>query len=368
MSSIVTEILPSTDDSLDLAADLLLDGQIVAVPTETVYGLAGLANRNDSLQQIFKVKGRPEINPLIIHVDLRYKTIYDLDAAGIINSSLLSQQAKEVSEELLKLFWPGPLTLIFPKGPKISLVATAQGPTVAIRQSSHAVFQRLLAKISIPLAAPSANQSNRISPTSAQDVMDELYGKIKIILDGGLCTVGVESTILQVLPSGEIKELRPGGLAGDLLLNKGFKFHSSRKISPHEPIYIISPGQLPVHYSPNKPLLMIQPEILEFDDLINYLKLKVDIKTDSTLKIAIIRYQSRWTPIWQKLLTHYSHWSWYPFDVSLRDNATRTAAELFSLMRKADQSPADIILIESPPQEGTDLWPAVKDRLKRASK
>lgn len=363
-----TEIAPPTEEGIAKAKDLLLSGQLVAVPTETVYGLAGLSEQDQTLRHIFETKGRPQTNPLIIHVHKKIRSLDDLSDSGIINQKLMSQDAFSVANQLIQLYWPGPLTLILPKGRAISSVATAGGETVAVRQSSHPIFQKLLISLDKPLAAPSANRTNRISPTSAQDVFDELGGKIPLIIDGGTCAVGLESTVIQVDANGSLIELRSGGLPTDVLLRQGFRFSKSiLKSPPSENHPLLAPGQLPIHYSPEKPLLLIFPPEITPQNLKSLIEKKLSISITSKPKIATIRFHSEMVEWWEKTHSLMPQWTWINFDASILNDPLVAAKELFSLMRAADRSDADLILVERPLSKAS-LWPAVLDRLSRASR
>lgn len=214
------------------AATLLRAGELVAMPTETVYGLAGDARNDHAVAAIFAAKGRPKFNPLIVHLP-------SLEAAEEI--AVLSDAARRIATK----FWPGPLTLVLPLRPEAGLcdLVTAGHYTVAIRLPAHPVARGLLQAFGGPLAAPSANPSGKISPTTAQHVLDGLSGKIAAVLDGGPCTVGVESTILSLDPPAL---LRPGGIAAEALeaeLGQGLPIGGDAA-KPN------APGQLKSHYAP----------------------------------------------------------------------------------------------------------------------
>lgn len=220
------------------AATLLRDGGLVAVPTETVYGLAARADSDAAVAAIYRAKGRPDFNPLIVHVA-------DLSAAGDI--AVLDEAARR----LAAAFWPGPLTLVLPKRDDAILASavTAGLPTVALRCPAHPVIRALLAEAGLPLAAPSANRSGAVSPTTAAHVAISLGSKVDLILDGGACAAGVESTIAALRDGGRWQVLRPGpiteaqiaaviGMAADVTTAEGIE----------------APGQLASHYAPGKPV------------------------------------------------------------------------------------------------------------------
>lgn len=228
----VTEVLAAGPEGIAEAARILESGGLVAVPTETVYGLAARADSAEAVAKIYAAKGRPDFNPLIVHVR-------DLAQAG--HYAELSDTARTLAEA----HWPGPLTLVLPRRSDAGLAAavTAGLPTVALRAPAHPVMQALLAAVDFPLAAPSANRSGFISPTCAAHVLASLDGRIDMVLDGGPCLAGVESTIVAVRADGRIEELRPGPLAVGV---RG----EGKSIEAR----IEAPGQLASHYAPGKPV------------------------------------------------------------------------------------------------------------------
>jgi len=224
----VTEVLAAGPQEIAKAAHCLESGGLVAVPTETVYGLAARADCDDAVAKIYAAKGRPDFNPLIVHVR-------GLEQAA--RYALLSPQAMALAEA----HWPGPLTLVLPRRADAGLAGavTAGLPTIALRAPAHPVMQALLEAVDFPLAAPSANRSGFISPTCAGHVLASLDGRIDLVLDGGPTTAGVESTIVAVRADGSIEELRPGPLQIAAQAAGGG---------------IEAPGQLASHYAPGKPL------------------------------------------------------------------------------------------------------------------
>ena len=228
----VTEVLAAGPEGIAEAARILESGGLVAVPTETVYGLAARADSAEAVAKIYAAKGRPDFNPLIVHVR---------DVAQARHYAELSDTARTLAEA----HWPGPLTLVLPRRSDAGLAAavTAGLPTVALRAPAHPVMQALLAAVDFPLAAPSANRSGFISPTCAAHVLASLDGRIDMVLDGGPCLAGVDSTIVAVRADGRIEELRPGPLA--LGVRGEGKSIEAR---------IVAPGQLASHYAPGKPV------------------------------------------------------------------------------------------------------------------
>ncbi len=226
----LTEVLDADAHGIARAAAILDSGGLVAVPTETVYGLAARADSPEAVAKIYAAKGRPDFNPLIVHVR-------DVEQArGLSNFSAAAQS-------LADQHWPGPLTLILPCRPEAKLAGavTAGLPTVALRAPAHPVMQALLEAVDFPLAAPSANRSGFISPTTARHVLASLDGRLDLVLDGGPTQAGVESTIVVVRADGRLEELRPGPvvLAGAHRAEAGG---------------VEAPGQLASHYAPGKPV------------------------------------------------------------------------------------------------------------------
>jgi len=239
MKNIYLNIYKPSLANLKKAKKNLENNNVVAIPTETVYGLSGNAYSNKSVEKIFKLKKRPFFNPLIIH----FKNLKDLKNDVILNINF---------KKLYKAFCPGPITFVLKKKKisKISKRATAGKKTVAVRIPKHKVIRNLLGILNFPLAAPSANISSKLSSTSAQDVFDEFGNKIKFILDGGRCNIGLESTIIDL--TGKPSVLRPGSINVEKIqkiLKKKIKIKKNiRKIKV--------PGQLKFHYSPGIPLEM----------------------------------------------------------------------------------------------------------------
>ncbi|WP_265587906.1 L-threonylcarbamoyladenylate synthase [Sphingomicrobium arenosum] len=300
--SLPTEIIPANAAGIDRACTILAQGAPVAVPTETVYGLAADATDAFAVARIYKAKGRPDFNPLITHV-------FDLEAAEKL--AVFNEEARELAEA----HWPGPLTLVLPRreGTGIADVVTAGLPTIAIRVPAHPVMRALLHRYGKPLAAPSANASGRISPTQAAHVAASLAGRIRLILDGGPCEQGIESTIIAATGDG-LRLLRRGPIhVPEAVEAKGDK--------------IEAPGQLLSHYAPQKPLRLDATEASADELLIGYGEVEGDLY--------------------------------------LGDDPVTAAARLFSLLHEADASDAEKIAVAPIPGEG--LPTAIRDRLRRAA-
>ncbi|KAG0328981.1 hypothetical protein BGZ99_003845 [Dissophora globulifera] len=242
---------PHTQRILDQAAALLKDGQVVGMPTETVYGLASNALDSVAAQRIFKAKNRPQDNPLIVHVS----------SLQMLRSILKDNTIPEVYTDLIRTYWPGPLTLLFPRSSLIPNEITCGQPMVAVRFPSHPITRALISTTGLPLAAPSANSSGKPSPTLASHVMDDLQGKIPMIIDGGQCSFGIESTVvdgLRVPPA----ILRPGGVTYEQIRQvKGmetvqvYKKHFTDAAMEQAPT---TPGMKYRHYSPEAEVVLVE--------------------------------------------------------------------------------------------------------------
>lgn len=260
-------ILLPTASNLSVVAAALRAGKVAAMPTETVYGLAGNAFDPAALAQIFAVKERPTFDPLICHVpvptdDQSWTT--HLVAQGLLAAEGLSPLAQQHVEQLARAYWPGPLTLVLPKGPRVPDLATSGLPTVGIRAPRHEVAQALLREAGVPLAAPSANRFGRISPTTALHVAAELGERIEFILDGGPCEIGVESTVLLVEPDGRLRLLRPGAIsAREIASATGAEVHAANAEGSESATPLPSPGLLASHYAPQKPLSLLSRPLVE---------------------------------------------------------------------------------------------------------
>jgi L-threonylcarbamoyladenylate synthase len=359
-------ILSPTAESFHLAAEAIRRGEVVGMPTETVYGLAGDAFNPFALARIFSTKERPSFDPLIVHVGLSMKRIEDLSRAGIVDSKKLSKRAQENVNLLTQAFWPGPLTLVLPKTEKIPDLATSGLQTVGIRMPNHSVAQALIAASMTPLAAPSANRFGRISPTSSQDVLEELGDKIDWILDGGEASIGVESTILSIGETGELTLLRPGGLP----LEKIEALLSVKVAMDQKDDKILAPGMLASHYSPKKKLTLLpenwrgqsesfasfwrefSPEFFEDQKKIKNKMALLVISGDAT---EPAEFFSRKTGLPTQ-----------GFSLSKNGNLEEAAQNLFKTLRQMDASDAVALFSETCADHG-GLGFAIADRLSRAS-
>jgi len=262
---VFTRIVSPDENNVIECADILQEGGIIAFPTETVYGLGAVYSIESAVKNVFIAKGRPSDNPLIVH-------IYSLDQIAYLVSDIY-----EDAEVLMKHYFPGPLTLLFPKHPQVPSIVTAGQSTIAIRMPNNAIALELIKKTGLPLVAPSANTSGRPSPTTAQHVFDDLSGKIEAIIDGGPCEVGIESTVV-----GWINEkptiFRPGIISKqeiEEILGKTVVYSQTEdKNAP------LSPGMKYRHYAPSIPIILCN-SIEETKTLLSKEKEKLFILTDN---------------------------------------------------------------------------------------
>ena len=316
-----------TETGLDIerAAELLQAGEVVAIPTETVYGLAANALNESAVIKIYEAKERPQFNPLIIHVS-------SLEAAKKWVKHFPAQ-----AELLANTFWPGALTLLLEKNEMIPDLVTAGHSRVAIRVPAHPLTLALLQHLDFPLAAPSANPSGYVSPTTAVHVKDGLDGKIPYILDGGACTIGLESTIIGWDESEKPVIYRAGGISKEAIeevLQQEVKEVAPVVNDPH------TPGMLKSHYATSTPL-----HAGGIDGLLKKFPNK------KAILIKYKEYQPDYPPSLQYILTPHN-------------DLHEAARNLFSILREADQQQADLILAEYAPNEGIGL--AINDRIERA--
>jgi len=243
--------------SIQKCAAILRSGGILAIPTETVYGLAANAFDEAAAARIFTAKDRPTFDPLIVHIPSGWGSLRRLDELGITESAVLSPQARTVAESLMKAFWPGPFTLVLPRGPKIPDIVTSGLTTVGVRMPRHAITQDLLRTLQLPLAAPSANRFGRISPTTTSAVSAELSGRVEFVLEGGPCEIGLESTIVHVAPDATLTLLRPGAVSREELeAATGSTVRVAEKSITEKSTAELAPGMLASHYAPSKRLVL----------------------------------------------------------------------------------------------------------------
>ena len=352
-----TELLSHDTSSIQSAARFLTKDEVVALPTETVYGLAGNAFSKTAVEKIFTAKERPSFDPLIVHVGLKMlqsgaSYLESLIAAEIISSEVLSWPSKDQIESALKTFWPGPLSLVLPRGKKIPDAVTSGQPTVAVRCPSHPVFQAILNELTFPLAAPSANRFGRISPTDARHAWNELNGRIAAIVDGGPCTVGVESSIIRVENPLKVTLLRPGQVSGEELNRHfGIPVGVAQTIGQKNQAQL-APGMLDQHYAPRKPLILIPHSFEQIDETLKLLKEK-----NITGKIAFLGCKNVPNTLQGKHLV-----------LSSSNSLEEMAKHLFAFLRTLDEdSSVDYIVADIPDGKEEGLKAAIVDRLNRAS-
>jgi len=315
------------------AAAWLRTGEVVALPTETVYGLAANALDASAVARVFQVKGRPAHNPVIVHV------------ASAAMARDCVQTWPELAERLAKAFWPGPLTLVLPRAENIPAAVAAGGSTVGIRWPAHPLMQAVIRECGFPLAAPSANLSNQISPTNAQHVYRQLGGRIPLIVDGGQSQVGIESTVLDLTVSPP-RILRPGMIheatlaaAGLLVVNP-----AGDGIPALAEGALKSPGRLQKHYAPKAKLLILnwrdEPE----------LQAQIGAMTGKVCIVAHTNIPAGGGAVEVSVIPH---------------DAEAFARALYAELHRCDAAGARLIVVESPP----DLpeWSGITDRLRRAA-
>jgi L-threonylcarbamoyladenylate synthase len=354
-----TRLLPTdTSDALDAAVDAavaeLREGHPVALPTETVYGLAADALRPDAIVKIFEAKERPFFDPLIVHLP---------NADWLEQIASIPARSRKLVEALIERFWPGPLTLVLPRRDIVPDLISSGLPTVAVRMTAHPVFSAVCSAFGKPLAAPSANRFGRISPTAAAHVNSELGGRIPLILDGGATEYGLESTIVKVDGSA-LRLLRAGpvtpeGLGSvwrhvqeeagnppsehdvsDFFEKLGVTFPPT----PHatEDVIVEAPGQLLSHYAPITQMRLL-PNKLDFLP-----------STASKRRLGVLAFSH------PPESAHYAHVE----ILSVTEDLREAAATLFAKMRRLDEAHLDLIYAETVPEEGLGI--AIMDRLRKA--
>jgi L-threonylcarbamoyladenylate synthase len=313
--------MAETGKDINKARQLLEAGELVAIPTETVYGLAGNALNTQAVTRIFTVKGRPQFDPLIIHVP------------SLEEAQRYVQPIPTAAKDLAKAFWPGPLTLLLERKDIIPDLVTAGLPRVGIRCPDHELTRKLLGTLDFPLAAPSANPFGYVSPTTPQHVADQLGARIPYILDGGPCEIGIESTIVG-FDNGMATVFRSGGLKLEDIENVVGKVELRITASANPK----TPGQMQSHYAPRKKLV-----IGNLDEL---------IASHRGETFAVLSFSRDYRERFQYVL-------------STTGRLDEAAHNLFSALRTLDALPIDIILTEFVPETG--LGKAINDRLRRAA-
>ncbi len=328
-----TKILTPEKKNIEYAKDLILSGEVVGIPTETVYGLAANAFDVDAIEKIFKAKGRPQDNPLIVH-------ICDMDMLKDITSKV-----SETALALGKKFWGGPLTMVLPKSDKIPRCVTAGLDTVAVRMPSHPVAIELIKACKVPIAAPSANLSGKPSPTTAKHVYNDLKGKIDCIIDGGECEVGVESTVIAVY-NDSVEILRPGKITVDDLLEvvTSVKIDDGVFTKMTTDAVVSSPGMKYKHYSPNAKVVMVEGSISDFCD---YVLKNADEKT------GVLVFDGEESLFDKECITY-----------GKENDSSNQASRIFDALREIDKRNLDVVYARAPKKSGVGM--AVYNRLLRA--
>jgi L-threonylcarbamoyladenylate synthase len=332
-----TEILSTEtpelfEEAVRCAAELLRVGQVIALPTETVYGLAANALNPAAVGRIFEIKGRPAHNPIIAHV------------ASLEMARHYTKLWPPLAQQLAEAFWPGPLTMVLPRADVLPDVLTAGGATVGIRWPSHPFMQAVIRRCGFPLAAPSANLANRVSPTNACHVLQQLGNQLPLIVDGGQAQVGIESTVLDLSVSPP-RVLRPGMIHSQAILSVTGELAEATATSSDEPLK--SPGLIQKHYAPRARLVLrAWKNDLEFEAQIKLLsapRSRTHVIAHTHIPAAV----------------DFASVSVIPHD------AEAFARALYGQLHTCDELGAELIVVEALPE--TDEWRGLTDRLSRAA-
>lgn len=322
-------------NAINIAAETIRSGGLVAFPTETVYGLGANAWDASAISKIFRAKGRPANDPLIVHI------------AGMEQLPMVAREIPDLAYDLARRFWPGALTLVLKKAAPIPETLTAGLDTVALRVPDHPVAAALLLAANVPIAAPSANRFARPSPTTAQHVLDDLGAEVDVVLDAGKTTIGVESTILSLLDK-RPQILRPGGVSLEALRQFMPDLEYTPRLLDHDDT-LPAPGSLLKHYSPRARLLVFQS--------------RDDAAVRAAMRAEIARHQNIGVMAGDADAAAFAG-----LDVKLERLGTtdeQAAKHLFAAMRALDEQDVDLIIARAPEQRGLGL--AVWDRLLRAA-
>ncbi len=328
-----TVLLRPTPENIHIAAECLRAGEIVAIPTETVYGLAANALDTQAVRKIFEAKGRPQDNPLIVHIS-------DMEMLPA-----LVREIPDVAKRLAQAYWSGPLTMIFPKSDLVPAETSGGLDTVAVRMPAHPVAQQVIRAAGLPLAAPSANLSGKPSPTQAQHVRRDLQGKIRYVIDGGTCRYGVESTVIS-LQGDTITLLRPGAVTPqELSLFGNVQIADAVLHQLKENERVLSPGMKYRHYAPRARVTIVEGS---FQDYCRYLSLHAG------------------EGVWGLVFDGEAAGLPVPaLEYGAQDSPLAQAQHLFDCLRQLDETGAQVVYARTPAQEGIGL--AVYNRLLRAA-
>ena len=330
-----TKLLKPNEESINLACQLLKQGEVVAVPTETVYGLAGNSTNPNAIKKIFEAKGRPSDNPLIVHI----ASLDMLD--GIV------REFNEDAQKLANAFWPGPLTIIMPKGPKVCKETSAGLDSVGVRMPSNEIARQIIKQSGVAFSAPSANLSGKPSPTTAEDVFADMNGRIPLIIDGGNCDAGVESTVISVLETTPII-LRPGIVTKEdieSVLNKEVLLAKEVTAGVTDDRAVLSPGMKYKHYAPNAKVTIIKSTLEQFVEFVN------NNKTENSFVMCFDGEENK-MPV--KAVSY-----------GKAEDPKTQAHNLFSILREMDKNHAEQIFVRCPDMTGISL--AVYNRLIRSA-
>ena len=329
MTVLNTELLAFSELSARKAAEILTAGGIVGIPTETVYGLAADARNEAAVSRIFEAKGRPQDNPLIVHI------------SDISQLAPLVREVPPLALRLAERFWAGPLTMIFPKSDLIPSATSGGLDTIAVRMPQSREARAIIDACGFPLAAPSANLSGSPSPTTAQHVINDMNGRIPLIIDGGECSCGVESTVLCFPAADRVRILRPGGVTAEMLSELcTVEIDPAVTAEPPKGAKVLSPGMKYRHYSPKAEVFIVNAHGKKFTDWC------LAHASEGTLALSAGPNE---------------HGMFRCFG---KDEQTQ-AHRLFSLLREADDEGAVTVYVEMPSREGIGL--AVYNRLLRAA-
>ncbi len=328
-----TKILNATEKAIDEAVAIIRNGGVVGLPTETVYGLGANAFDSSAVEKIFEAKGRPKDNPMIVHVS-SIEEVYPL-----------VREFPEKAKALAEKYWPGPLTIIMPKSDMVPDRTSGNLDTVAVRMPSHPVMREVIKKSGCPIAAPSANLSGSPSPTNAKYVFDDMNGRIGLILDGGECEVGLESTVI-TLAGEKPRLLRPGGITpeqleevlGEIIIDKAVKSKLEENAKA------ASPGMKYKHYAPQIKVVIIKADREKYAEYVSSHKEKAAAlcfeEDKEFLSVPTVTY-------------------------GRSDDASSQAKRLFDALRELDETDAEIAFAHCPSDEGIGL--AVYNRLLRSA-
>lgn len=328
-----TEILKATEESIEKAVAIIKNGGVVGLPTETVYGLGANAFDSSAVEKIFEAKGRPKDNPMIVHV------------SSIDEVYPLVKEFPENAKKLAEKYWPGPLTIIMPKSDKVPARTSGNLDTVAVRMPSHPVMRKVIEKSGCPIAAPSANLSGSPSPTNAKYVFDDMDGRIELIIDGGECEVGLESTVI-TLATEKPRLLRPGGITpeqleevlGEIVIDKAVKSKLEENAKA------ASPGMKYKHYAPKIRVVIIKADREKYAEYVS----------SHSENAAALCFEDDVESISVPAVTY-----------GRSDDSSSQAKRLFDALRELDETGKEIAYAHCPSDEGVGL--AVYNRLLRSA-